>query len=77
MSRIRRAPLSRRENLIALRECADVLCVAADELEHEAHCGRFDFMAGADAARYIADAFRRTAPGYIKRSRLRQKGAKR
>ncbi|XXX79264.1 hypothetical protein WMF30_10865 [Sorangium sp. So ce134] len=76
MSRIRHAHLSRREAILSKSECADTLMDAADQLEHEAHRGRFDFMSGDGVARYIADAYRRTAPVYLKRSRLRRKGAR-
>lgn len=76
-SRIRPTRLSRREALFCKNSCAGTLTDAAEQLEHEAHRGRFDFMPGADVARYIADAYRSTVPGYLKGSRLRRKGAKR
>ncbi len=77
MSRIRPARLSRRESLIAMSECGDTLANAAAQVVEEADRGRFDLSTGYGAAMRIAAAFRDTAPGYLKRSRLQSRGARR
>jgi hypothetical protein len=76
MSRIRPMRLSRRETLLIKADCADVLMRAADEVDQEAYAGRFDLSTGHGAAVAIVAAFRDTAPGYFRRSRLRRKGAR-
>lgn len=76
MSRIRPLRLSRRETLLIKTDCADVLMRAADEVEQEVDAGRFDLSTGHGAAMAIVSAFRDTAPGYFRRSRLLRKGAK-
>ncbi len=75
MSRIRPRRLTRREATFIKWECADTLDAAALSVEQEVEQGRFDLVTGPDAAHAIALACRDTAPGYLRRSKLRGRRA--